>query len=467
MRLISRSEPAHLNTSGLMSAQQGWIRMSAHRSAYRRRLMSAEAAIAAIPSGAKIAMGMGVAQPPCLLHRLAERVEAGSLSNVRVYYLLSTGNAGGTVLRYELRDRLRPMSLFHGAIERALDARAAAEGAKPVDIIPTAFAQVPRLLCDAVGVDTLLTTVSPMDEDGNFSFGTNTDYALAVSQSAKRVIVEVNAHMPRVSGRCTVHVSHVSAIVEHDAPLIEVARVARRPEDDAIGATIAGLVQEGACLQMGIGTVPDAVCAALASHRYLGIHTELMTPGLADLLRAGVVDNSRKTIHPGRAVFTFALGDKALYDFLDRNPALEAHPVDYVNDPATIARNDRMFSVNATLQVDLDGACNSECMYGRQYSAAGGQLDFVRGAAASRGGRSIIACHSTAAKGTISRIVPRLDGPVTTPRNDTHIIVTEYGWADLRGKSLSQRASALIDIAHPAFRESLERAAHTRERGGG
>lgn len=433
--------------------------MPSNAALYRSRIMTADRAVALIPSGAKVAMGLGVSQPPALLGALAGRAAAGEVSGVRLYYMLSTAIAGDTVLRYDLRERIRPVCLFHSPIERALDARAAAEGQPPVEVIPTAFSQVPRVLCEQVGVDTLLIAVSPMDADGNFSFGTNTDYALAVSRTAARVILEVNPNMPRVHGDCTVHVSRATALVEHAAPLVEVPAAVPRPEDLAIGAIVAGLVEEGACLQMGIGALPDAVCAALRDHRHLGIHTELMTPGLAELMRLGVVDNSRKQIDPARAVFTFAMGDKALYDFIDGNKLLEAHPVGYVNDPAVIARNERVVSVNATLQIDLDGACNSECMNGRQFSAAGGQLDFVRGAYASKGGRSIIACHSTAAKGTVSRITPALDGPVTTPRNDTHIVVTEYGWADLKGKTADERARALIDLAHPDFREELERAA--------
>lgn len=424
---------------------------------YQAKLMSAEAAVGLIPSGARIAMGLGVAQPPAVLLALAERAQVGEISDVRIYYLLSTSIAGNTVLRYELRDRLRPISLFHSGIERALDVRAAADGTYPVDVMPTSFSQAPRLLSQHVDCDTLVTTVSPMDADGNFSFGTNTDYALAVSKSARRVIVEVNTHMPRVQGNCTVHVSNVGAIVENNVPLVQIPAVPIRPEDAAIGAIIASMINDGDCLQMGIGALPDAVCAALHGHRDLGIHTELMTPGLAGLMRAGVVTNRRKTIHVGRTVFTFAMGDTALYKFLNDNPALEAHPVDYVNDPAVIAQNANIVSVNATLQVDLQGACNSEFMADRQYSAAGGQLDFVRGAVASAGGRSFIACHSTAARGTVSRIVPWLDGPVTTPRNDTNIIVTEYGAADMKGLTVAERARALIAIAHPDFREDLER----------
>ena len=324
-------------------------------------------------------------------------------------------------------------------------------------MIPTAFSQAPRVLTRHVGTDTLLTTVAPMDADGCFSLGTNTDYALAVSQSAARVILEVNPNMPRVHGNCRIPIGAVTALVENDAPLLEIPAAPTRPQDNAIGTIIAGLARDGDCLQMGIGAVQDVVCAALHGHRHMGTHTELMTPGLAQLMR--VVDNSRKTLHPGRTVFTFAMGDRALYRFLDGHPDVEAHPVDYVNDAAVIERNANMLSVNATLQIDLQGACNSESVNWQQYSAAGGQLDFVRGASGASGGRSVIACHATAARGTVSRIVSRLDGPVTTPRNDTQIVVTEFGWADLRGKTLAERARALIGLAHPDFREGLERAA--------
>jgi itaconate CoA-transferase len=206
---------------------------------------------------------------------------------------------------------------------------------------------------------------------------------------------------------------------------------------------------------MGIGALPNAVCSAPASHRHLGIHTELLTPGLVDLIERGVIDNSREKLNRGKSVFTFAMGDRVMYTFLDDNPSIESYPVSYVNDPHTISRNDNVVSVNSTIEMDLTGACNSGHVKGHQYSASGGQLDFVRGAYASRGGKSIIAFHSTTGRGNVSKIVARLAGPVTTPRTDTHLVVTEYGVANLKGLSSTQRAAALIRLAHPDVCETL------------
>lgn len=422
---------------------------------YRSRLVSAEEAAATLRSGSDVAMAMAVGQPPALLSAMAARAEAGGLADVNLWYFHSLDHAGRTVLRPDLCDRIRPHSMFLSAVERALIRRGEAEGRGLVQFVPTAFSESPRLLAETVRPDAFLTAVSPMDRHGWFTLGTNNDYASVTARAANRLIVEVNPAMPRVFGDSMIHVSEVDAIVEHEAPLPEF--VARAPDatDETIAGIVAGLIEDGACLQMGIGALPGAVCAKLAGHRDLGIHTELLTPALAALIACGAVTNRRKTTYPGRSVFTFAMGDRAFYDFLDDNPAMHSAPVHIVNDPRHIAKNDRVVSVNATLQVDLGGACNSEHLMGRQYSGSGGQLDFVRGAAASKGGRSIIACHSTAKGGAVSRIVPRLDGPVTTPRNDTRIVVTEYGWVDLRGKTLAQRAEALISIAHPKFRDAL------------
>jgi itaconate CoA-transferase len=423
---------------------------------YRARLTSADQAVGAITAGMSVAMGMAVAEPPALLEALGRRIERDGIGDLKLWYFHSLEAAGKTVLRRELLDRVRPHCMFLSQVERALirqDSSGTAYG--PVEFVPVAFSGSPRLLADHADLDVCITTVSPMDRHGWFTFGTSNDYTSTAARSARRLIVEVNPAMPRVFGDSLLHVSEVDAIVEHHAPLPEVATGQPSPEEQAIAAIIAGMVEDRACLQMGIGTLPAAVCSLLADRRDLGIHTELMTPALARLVECGAVTNQAKTTYRGRSVFTFAMGDAVFYDFLDDNPAFHSLPVDLVNDPRHIAKNDNVVSVNGTLQIDLGGACNSEHLLGRQYSGSGGQLDFVRGATASRGGKSIIACQSTAMGGKVSRIVPVLDGPVTTPRNDTHIVVTEYGWADLRGKSLRQRAEALIALAHPRFRDEL------------
>lgn len=425
---------------------------------YKAKLTSAEASVAAIPEGAHVSMGMAAAEPPALLQALAARIEAGNLGELNLWYFHSLPHAALTVLRYELLDRVRPHCMFLSPIERALIQRGEAEGRRMIEFVPVAFSESSRLLSERVALDAFICTVSPMDRHGWFTFGTSNDYGTTAARSAKRLIVEVNPNMPRVFGESLLHVSEVDAIVEKDAPMIEVSYPPAADEDKAIAGIVAGMIDDRACIQMGIGTLPNAVCARLEGHKDLGIHTELMTPALARLVECGAVSNRFKSTYRGRSVFTFAMGDRPFYDFLDDNPAMHSAPVQIVNDPRHIAKNDNVVSVNATLQVDLGGACNSEHMLGRQYSGSGGQLDFVRGAAASKGGKSIIACHSTAKDGAISRIVPRLDGPVTTPRNDTHIVVTEYGAVDLKGRSLRERAEALIGIAHPRFRDELSRA---------
>jgi itaconate CoA-transferase len=425
---------------------------------YRSKLVTADAAVAAIAPGAHIAMGMAVAEPPALLAALAARVEQDSLDDLKLWYFHSLDHAARTVLRSELLDRVRPHCMFLSPVERGLIRQAESAGQRPpIEFVPTAFSEAPRLLSERVPLEAFVVTVSPMDRHGWFTFGVGNDYGSTVARSARRLIVEVNPRMPRVLGDSLLHISEVDAIVENDAPLTEIAVGDATPEEQVIAHSVAGMIGDGACLQMGIGRLPGAVCDLLGGHRDLGIHTELMTPGLASLVRSGAVTNRRKATYPGRSVFTFAMGDAALYDMLDDNPSFHSAPVNVVNDPRHISKNPCVVSINATLQVDLGGACNSEHVMGHQYSGSGGQLDFVRGAAASAGGKSIICCPSTAKDGTVSRIVARLAGPVTTPRNDTHIVVTEFGCADLKGKSLRQRAEALVAIAHPAFQDDLAR----------
>jgi itaconate CoA-transferase len=423
---------------------------------FREKLTTAENAVSTLRSGTSIALGMAMSQPPSLLEALGARAEAGDVDDLKVYYFHAEEFLRKSLLRYSLMGRIVPHSMFFGAPERELIQMGVEDGnRKVVHFVPNTFSQSPRLFQEHIPIDAMLVMVSPMDENGYFTFGTNNDYTSGVARAAGRLIVEVNPNMPRVFGDSLLHVSEVDAIVESDHPLPELTPKAASATDKAISELIAELVTDGACLQMGIGALPNAVCSALTSHRHLGIHTELLTPGLVDLVQRGVVDNSRKTLNRGKSVFTFAMGDRAMYDFMDDNPALESYPVSYVNDPHIIAQNDRMISVNSTIEMDLTGACNSEHVKGHQYSASGGQLDFVRGAYGSRGGKSIIAFHSTVGKGNISKIVPRLAGPVTTPRTDTHIVVTEYGVANLKGLSSNQRALALIKIAHPSARDEL------------
>lgn len=424
---------------------------------YQEKKRTPAEAAALVESNSKLSMGMALGEPPALLKALADRAEAGELDNLKVYYYESTSIVGETLFRYELMDRIHPYCMFVTGVERALIKRGEQDGRKVVTYVPSTFHQASRLLNESIGIDTFIVTVSPMDKHGYFSLGTGNDYASRVARAAKRLIVEVNEHMPNVQGAgAQLHISEVDALVEHHAPLLEFAKREATDADRIIGKTISSLIPDGACLQMGVGALPNFVCSQLVDHRDLGIHSEVLCPGMIDLIERGVVTNRKKTIDKGKTVFTFAMGQKAMYDFIDCNPSVYSRPVDYVNDPHNIALNDKVISVNATIEIDLTGACNSEHMLGHQYSASGGQLDFVRGAYASKGGRSFIACRATAGKeGQISKIVPTLSGPVTTPRTDTHIIVTEFGWADLKGKSSSERALAIINLADPKFRDEL------------
>ena len=423
---------------------------------YKSKLTSSDEAVSTLHSDSSIALGMAMSQPPSLLEALGARAAAGDIDALRVYYFHAEDFLRKSLLRYSLMGRILPHCMFMGSPERELVQRGVEDGnRKVVFYVPNSFSQSPRLFADHIPIDTMLVMVSPMDANGYFTFGTNNDYTTSVARAAHRLIVEVNPNMPRVFGDSLLHVSEVDVIVESSHALPELKPKPPTETDRTISDHIAELITDGACLQMGIGALPNAVCVALINHRHLGIHTELLTPGLVDLIQRGAVDNTRKTLNRGKSVFTFSMGDRKMYDYLDNNPAIESYPVNYVNDPHTISRNDNVVSVNSTIEMDLTGACNSEHVKGHQYSATGGQLDFVRGAYASRGGKSIIAFHSTTGGGKVSKIVARLSGPVTTPRTDTHLVVTEYGAANLKGLSSTERANAIIGLAHPEFREGL------------
>jgi len=429
-----------------------------YESEYKSKLMKPIDAVAMIPSRGTLSMGMAISEPPALLKALEERLKRGTIEDLHVYYSHSVAAAATTILKYEHMDVIKPHPFFPTVAERLLHERGRQNNKQVVFYMPGNFSAMPRTLA-GIGIDAFVMMVAPMDKAGFFSCGTNGDYTIPTARIARRLIVEVNPRMPRVFGDSSVHISEIDAIVESESPLFAVPPRETTELDRRIGSFIVEMVPDGATLQVGIGGVPSAVCKALTSHKNLGIHTELMMPSIVELIRSGAVTNKLKNLNRHKNVFTLAAGDEAFYSFLNENSSMELYPVDYVNDPYVIGQNDNVISISAFLEVGLDGAVNSESIEGRQYSAPGGQLDFVRGAQLSKGGKSILTAYSTAAKGSISRIVPKIKGPTTDPRADTQYIVTEYGVADMTGKSTGDRAEALIAIAHPKYRDELRQGA--------
>ena len=326
-----------------------------------------------------------------------------------------------------------------------------------VDFTPAHFSEVPHILGHVAPTPLVMAAASPPDRHGWFSLGTNADYVTRLIGRAP-FFLEANAQMPRTRGENQVHVSQVVGWVEADYPLVEVPAPRVCDKDRAIGELIAGRIPDGATIQVGIGSIPAAAIGALRGHRDLGVHTELLSDGLAELFAAGVITGTHKVTRPGKMVTTFALGSAALYDFIDDNAAVEFLPVDWVNDPRVIGREQCFASINATAEVDVLGQANSEMIRGRLYSGSGGQADFATGAMFSPNGKGFLALHSTTADESVSRIKVRLDAGavVTTLKNTIDHVVTEHGVADLRGQPLSVRARRLIAIAHPKFRDELE-----------
>lgn len=429
--------------------------MNNYLAEYQRKLTEPKGAAEKIENGNTIVHGLSIAEPPALLSATAERARAGNLRDIKIYSLLPLAHAAKTVLVPELSDCIQAYSWFVTAADRdrvkvGLDY-----------FVPNYFHQIPRLCRDFMKIDVTITTVSAMDKSGYFSFGTANDFTSTAARHCGTLIVEVNQNMPRVFGDSLLHISEVDAIVENHVPLLEMIPPEPEPEDEIIGKQIANLVPDGATIQLGVGGIPNSIARYLGGHKDLGIHTEVFGPGMVDLIEKGVVTGRRKTIHTRKSVFTVTQGVKRTYEFINDNPSIESYPVSYVNEPSVIAQNDNMISINSIIEVDLLGQCNSEFLAGSQFSGTGGQLDFVRGAFNSRGGKSILAFYSTAKKGEISRVVPRFQTGtvVTTPRMDTHYLVTEYGVVNLKGKSTRERALDIISIAHPKFRDSLLREA--------
>jgi acyl-CoA hydrolase len=403
-----------------------------------------------IEPGADLIVPIANGEPVSVLDAIEDAAPA--LSGVRVHQMHPVHDR--PYLHGAWRGKLDHVSYFLSPITRA------AFHAGACDLVPNHFSEVPRLLRESTKASLVLAATAPIDRHGYFSLGTNCDYVGSFIGKAP-FFLEVNARMPRTFGRNQIHVSQVLGWTEVDRPLVEMSLHAPTEIDQAIAAHIAPLIPDGATLQVGIGSVPDALLAQLTGHRDLGIHTELLSDGLIALIEKGVVTGTRKVSSPGKVVTTFALGTRQLHDFLHENPAVELMPVEYVNDPRVIAQEQCFVSINATVEVDLVGQCASETVGGRYWSSSGGQADFARGAMWSPEGRAFIVLPSTAAGGTVSRIRATLTpgSMVTTLKNTVDHIVTEFGVADMRGRSIRQRARALIDVAHPDFRDELEREA--------
>jgi 4-hydroxybutyrate CoA-transferase len=411
------------------------------------RAVSAEAAVSRIASGMRVFIHGAAATPTPLLDALTRRED---LAEVSLYHLHTAGPAPFADLA--CRDRFFSVSLFTGAPLRA----AIEEGR--ADFVPIFLSDIPRLFTGrAIPLDVALVQLSPPDRHGYCTLGTSVDAALAAAQSARHIVAEINERMPRTHGATLVHIDRVAAFVRTARPLHQHPARPSTPAEEAIGEHAARLVPDGATLQMGIGAIPDAVLRRLADKHDLGIHTEMFSDAVVDLVEAGVITNRRKHVHPGRIVTSFVIGTDRLYDFVHDNAFVEFHPCDRTNDTAVIRRNDHAVAINSALEVDLSGQVCADSIGFRIYSGIGGQMDFIRGSALSRGGKPIIALPSTAAGGTVSRIVAALkpgSGVVTT-RGHVHWVVTEYGAMNLFGLSLRQRAEALISIAHPDFRAAL------------
>jgi itaconate CoA-transferase len=418
---------------------------------YKQKLTTPQKAVESMKSGDVLVHGMAAGEPPALLEAIAERLRGDTLKDLQVFSLLPMSHSAKTILTPELSDQVHSYSWFVSPSDRNL------VHAGLCYFVPNEFHQVPRFCREFMEIDVVVTTVSPMDGAGFFTFGAINDYISTAARHCKTLIVEVNPQMPRVFGESLLHVSEVDAIVENEVPLLETKPAPPRPEAEAIGRSLAELVPDGATIQLGIGGIPNAVCHYLEGHKDLGLHTELFCPGMVNLIKKGAITGRMKNIHPWKHVFTNALGDREMYEFIHDNPSMESYPVSYTNSPEVIARNDNMISINSTLEVDLLGQCNSESLGGFEFSGTGGQLDYVRGAFNSKGGKSIIAFYSTTHGGEISRIVPRFQPGtvVTTPRMDTHYVATEHGVVNLKGKSTRQRALDIISLAHPGFRDDL------------
>ena len=424
--------------------------MADYQAMYQSKLKTAQQVAAMVESGWVFGMDAAPTQADGIMNALADHIRESDIRDVKSRLMLH-GYPFPFLTDDSLNGKMNGVSWFSGGgLRKAVNGGYA-------DLIPGYYRDFPGVIRRMYAYDAYVVSVSPMDSHGYFSLATSTSYSQAMIDKAKRIFVEVNEKQPRCLCGTQLHVSEVAAIVEntHDMPVLPPTKIDETSQ--IIGGLIADQIPNGACIQLGIGAIPDAVGAALMTKKDLGIHTEMFTSSMVDLLECGAANNSKKQIHRGKTVTTFAFGAQKIYDYINDNPCIEILPVDYVNDPDVICQNDNMISINAALEVDLFGQVCAESVGTKHMSGSGGQVDYVRGACQSKGGKSFIAFSSTAKGGTISKIKSILTpgAIVTTSKNDVDYIVTEYGIAHLRGETLARRAKQLIAIAHPDFRDEL------------
>jgi len=422
--------------------------MSDWQQRYSEKLRAPEQAVSTIRRGDKVFIGSGAAEPQVLVKALID--SAGRLADTRIMHIMTLGVAPYTEEKFT--DQFRHNAFFIGANTR----KAVAEGR--ADYTPVFLSEIPALFrTGQIPIDVALIQVSPPDKHGFCSYGVSTDVVKSASESAAKVIAEINPRMPRALGDCFISMDDIDLAVPVDVPLLYSHREGADEVARRIGKNIASLIEDGATLQMGIGTIPDSVLHYLTDKKDLGIHTEMFSDGFMELVEKDVINNSRKTIHQGKTVASFCIGSQGLYDYVDNNPAIEFHPTEYTNDPFIVCKNDNMCAINSAIEVDLTGQVCADSLGAMFYSGIGGQIDFVRGASRSKGGKAIIAMPSTAKNDTLSRISVNLKegAGVVTTRGDVHYVVTEWGVAYLHGKNIRERAMALINIAHPKFRKKL------------
>src|SRR5499425_3006301 len=415
---------------------------------YKKKLRTPDEALRCVQSGMRVYIQPGCAEPETLVEALMRR--GPHVEDVEIVHMMTMGAA--PYVAPEMAGHFRHNAVFIGGNVRD----AINEGR--ADYTPMYLSEIEDLFeSGAMPLDVALIQVSPPDSHGFCSFGVGVDTTLTAAKCARYVIAQVNDFMPRTYGDSFIHVSDIDAVVESSRPLCELKQPVITDMHVAIARNVAGLIEDGAVLQTGIGGIPDAVLPFLADRKDLGVHSELVSDGVIPLIETGVITGARKNFKPRKIILGFALGSKRLFDYVDNNPIFEFHPTAYTNEPALIARNDNMVAINSALQVDLTGQVCSDSIGTYFYSGIGGQVDFLRGASRSKGGKPIIALSSTAKNGTISRITPKLapGAGVVTSRGLIRYVVTEYGVAYLHGKSIRERAKALIEIAHPKFREEL------------